>query len=126
WTWSGAVSTSGYGRFRLGPRHRPAHRVSLEWSLGRQLGASEVACHACDNKLCVRPSHIWAGTQKENIRDAVRKGLVRAMLNPVASMVIRHLRAKGVKTGRLARAYVVSASYIRSAVHSETVAISAR
>ena len=30
--------------------------------------------HDCDNKLCREPSHLFLGTQSDNIQDAVRKG----------------------------------------------------
>lgn len=32
------------------------------------------ACHTCDNKLCVRPSHIFIGTKSDNMQDMIRKG----------------------------------------------------
>lgn len=36
--------------------------------------------HTCDNSLCVRLSHLWIGTQLENIEDMKQKG--RARNNP--------------------------------------------
>jgi hypothetical protein len=32
------------------------------------------ACHHCDNPRCVNPDHLFIGTQKDNIQDAVQKG----------------------------------------------------
>lgn len=66
--WKGSTS-SGYGRFWTGQRHIPAH-----WFLLDQYPAPGLqACHKCDNKRCVRPSHIFIGTQSENMMDCSKK-----------------------------------------------------
>lgn len=33
-----------------------------------------LVCHDCDNKLCVRPDHLFVGTQSDNMQDWTRKG----------------------------------------------------
>lgn len=35
-----------------------------------------VVLHSCDNKACVNPAHLSAGTQAENVRDAVARGQI--------------------------------------------------
>ncbi len=30
--------------------------------------------HTCDNRKCVRPSHLFLGTKKDNAQDAIQKG----------------------------------------------------
>ena len=73
WEWTGGRSPNGYGRFRDWPRrYAPAHRWLYEY-LNGPLGAL-FALHRCDNRLCVRPSHIWAGTKRDNTRDMIAKG----------------------------------------------------
>jgi hypothetical protein len=32
------------------------------------------ACHTCDNPICANPHHIFLGTHKENLHDAIKKG----------------------------------------------------
>lgn len=69
-----AAKREGYGRVLVDGRTRSAHVVALEEALGRRLRPKMKGCHKCDNKPCVRPSHLFEGTQKQNVRDCVVKG----------------------------------------------------
>jgi len=31
--------------------------------------------HTCDNKVCVNPAHLVVGTNKQNVKDAYKRGL---------------------------------------------------
>lgn len=71
--WLGA-DTGKYGRVWYNGRDRGAHRVILEWKLGRDLGVGEFAMHTCDNPICVNPEHLNPGTAYDNAMDMVSKG----------------------------------------------------
>ncbi len=73
WEWTGRRYPRGYGAFTIGGRGVQAHRVA--WELARGLiPAGMLVCHACDNPPCVRPDHLFLGTQSDNMCDMAAKG----------------------------------------------------
>lgn len=78
WLWT-ASTIKGYGQFRRarvnGKQPAPlyAHRFAWELTNGPIAKGLNV-CHHCDTPLCVRPDHLFLGTQQENLDDARRKG----------------------------------------------------
>lgn len=80
WPWNGTMSNNGYGVIGVGSardgtfRNVTAHRYVCEIAHG--LAATQQALHRCDNKRCVNPLHIYAGTHLDNMRDAKERGLM--------------------------------------------------
>lgn len=73
WTWTGALFDNGYGAFTIRHVTYRASRVAYFIATGVDPGAMEV-CHKCDHPACVRASHLFLGTRKENFHDAMNKG----------------------------------------------------
>lgn len=76
WIWLGARGVHGYGTINLpGPDRGPfpAHRVAFAIANGG-CPAGKVVRHTCDEKPCVRPLHLLAGSQLENMHDAIARG----------------------------------------------------
>lgn len=69
WVWIGQKHPHGYGRFQLAGRRQMAHRVA--WG---DVPDGMNVLHHCDNPPCVRRSHLFLGTQADNMQDSAAKG----------------------------------------------------
>lgn len=87
WPWMAGMDKDGYGKFSYpGNRYARAHRVS--WSIANgPIEDGLYVCHTCDNPSCVNPSHLFIGTNTDNMRDKVKKGRhnYNAAWNPIGS-----------------------------------------
>ncbi len=73
WLWQGARTNEGYGRFWDGERILTAQRFAYELAIGAVHAGFNVL-HHCDNPPCVRPIHLFLGTQADNLQDCAEKG----------------------------------------------------
>lgn len=74
WIWLAARHGSGYGNFMVKKGVlEGAHRVSFRLTFGAIPDGLQVL-HRCDNRVCVRPDHLFAGTQHDNMHDMISKG----------------------------------------------------
>ncbi|MFJ3290392.1 HNH endonuclease signature motif containing protein [Streptomyces sp. NPDC086669] len=67
WIWTGAGDGHGYGRFWDGSKQVIAHRWAYQHHYGA-IPSGLVLDHLCRRTACVRPDHLEAVTQAENVR----------------------------------------------------------
>lgn len=79
WEWNAAKTRFGYGYLSIGRRDEGlvlAHRAVWELTHGPLPNGMKV-CHTCDNPSCCNPSHLFTGTQADNLTDCKVKGRAR-------------------------------------------------
>lgn len=73
WPWLGSKDEHGYGQIWVNGRKVKAAKVAWELANRAAFPVGKYACHSCDNPNCVNATHIWPGTPKDNMLDAVKK-----------------------------------------------------
>jgi hypothetical protein len=117
WVWVAGLNADGYGQFSIGQHNIRAHRYSFELAYG-PIPIGMRVCHRCDNPPCVRPDHLFLGTDAENIADSVAKRRFHfgtrtyTKLTPEAVQEIRVALANGVPNMVLAAHFAVHYSTI--------------
>lgn len=106
WVWTASASkrrngSGPYGSFAVAKHKiRRAHRVSWEMANGAIPTGLDVL-HSCDNPLCVRPDHLFLGTDADNANDRETKGRgVYLYGNMNGSRLHPETRARGDRNGR--------------------------
>ena len=127
WEWLGRKDEKGYGRIGFGGKpNRRAHRVAWETQRG-SIPEGQCVLHRCDNPGCVRPSHLFLGTQAENIADRHKKGRdnaakagskhFKAKLTDAQVREMRALHGRGWTQQRLADRFGVSRGNVSKIVN---------
>lgn len=128
WEWIAARQPNGYGKLSInGKEWEYAHRIAFHLLCDEELDG-RIVMHDCDNKACVNPAHLSAGSHSENTSDAVeRQGMNQGERNGQTKLTedkvreMRRLYAKtDVTTYDLADRYGVSQDAAACAIRGDT------
>jgi hypothetical protein len=68
--WNGRKSKDGYAvKSICGNDYKVHSLIFMLWN-GH---VAPCVCHSCDQRMCIRPAHLWSGTLSENSKDMHRK-----------------------------------------------------
>jgi hypothetical protein len=119
WLWKGHKNKLGYGVIQLQGHKYLTHRIAWTRTHG-PIPAGKLVLHRCDNPGCVNPSHLFLGTQADNMRDRSSKhrqatGVTngRAQLDTYLVCEMRRMYRSGrYKQTRLAKMFGISQSVV--------------
>lgn len=120
WLWQSSRMPNGYGRFHLGARESHpcyAHRTAWELTHG-PIPKGLSVLHHCDVRACCKPSHLFLGTQADNMQDAARKGRLhvrrpkRQVVSDAQVAEMIALRQAGLTLVAIAARYNVSKAFV--------------
>lgn len=128
WLWTGAVQADGYGIVAVGGgtgRSELAHRWSVQLHEG-PIPDGMYVLHHCDNPPCVRPDHLYVGTQNENMQDASTRGRLRGRPTTLTEWDVRDIREMWandlctMNIGQIAEGYKVDRSTVSVILSGKT------
>lgn len=73
--WRGLIGKDGYGIFWSRDQRRNVR--AARWLLIRETGPMPpgmMACHICDQPICVNLNHLYRGTHSRNMKDRAERG----------------------------------------------------
>ena len=124
WEWQGGrTANGGYGVSRYGGKFCRAHRKA--WMLlNGPIPEGMLVLHRCGNAACVRPDHLYVGSNRDNMIDRANKDRQDKRtwkLSPADAAEIRLRYATGTVTQKdLGEVYGVSQHAVSSIVRGKS------
>ncbi len=115
WNWLFNKDRAGYGKIWVNETMRAASAHRVSWFLSTGKWPKKCVCHHCDNPSCVRPSHLWLGTNLENSHDRVNKGRSAVNINPQIGEKNGRAKLKRGQVDEIRRLYLAGEEQIHLA-----------
>ena len=124
WLWTGSKNDRGYGTVWSTKLDTSIYAHRVAYTLTYKHPRRQCVLHKCDNRLCVRPDHLFLGSRRDNAADMDakhRRVSVNKERHGRAKLSLREveeIRAKHGLVGYtlLAREYGVSRAAIRNII----------
>lgn len=128
WEWKANLGR-GYGMFWFSKTPIVAHRLS--WTMLRYpIPEDKLVLHKCDNRKCVNPSHLFIGTQSDNVRDMYEKGRqgdcrtgITKYFSPTESKDIISMIDRGISLRNIAIKYGTTHGTLSRAIKDGRISI---
>lgn len=127
WLWAGSTDKDGYGWFS-GFGQVKAHRASFVLHFGA-IPKGRHVLHHCDTPSCVKPDHLYTGTNLDNANDRKERGRGKwasgeangqARLTRSQVARVRRLRSRGLTHQAIADRFGVSRTTITNILSGKT------
>lgn len=105
WEWTGATN-GGYGRTTFKGCSWLTHALMCEVKYGRRRSPGEVVRHLCNNPICCNKEHLSFGSNTDNARDIIKRGVTKRM--KLTEENVHSIRNSTEHVDTLAKVYNVS------------------
>lgn len=129
WIYNGKKDHLGYSRQKWKGKNAMTYWISW-WLTNGEIPDGKQLNHKCNNPSCVRPDHLYAGTQSENMRDRHNCGKYvrfnhgningKSKLNDLIVLEIRRLFKTGETLSNLGKKFNVTSQCVSSVIKRKT------
>ncbi len=119
WNWKFATVKGGYGEKTHKGKQIGVHVIVYKLFNEHPNDKTLHVLHTCDNKRCINPEHLWAGTRSENMQDCLKKGRFDLSLSTEQVKEIKASYERGSSMRALAKAYIVGSTTICRVINNE-------
>lgn len=110
--WTGPKFHDGYGKIGVDRSTMLVHRYCWLLYKGSLPPFPLCLCHTCDNRPCCNLEHLFVGTNKDNTKDAQRKGRFHEIPEETRQIILE-LRRQGFTHEGIAIKVRASRSFIK-------------